>query len=332
VTTSTAGAAVEPLCSVRQLSVGFPTRDGRLLQAVDDVSFDVPPGEAIGIVGESGSGKSVMALALLRLLGPGAIVTGTVTLAGTEVQTATPAALTAVRGRVAGLILQDPTASLNPVRSIRAQLTESARHGGGTGSTTGAEIADALRAVGLPPDEVLGRYPFQLSGGMNQRVALAMALVQRPRLLIADEPTTALDASTQLGILGLLARIGRARDMSLLLISHDLAVVYQVTHRIGVMYAGKLVELGPTETLVRTPAHPYTRALVSAIPSLETRRERLDTIPGQLQPRFGGDVGCPFRDRCGLARPACAEGFPPFTELASDHRVACWAVESGAAG
>jgi peptide/nickel transport system ATP-binding protein len=324
-----ATATTEALCSVRNLNVRFPLREGRVLQAVDDVSFDIMPGDAIGIVGESGSGKSVMALAMLRLLAPPAMVTGTVTMAGIDVLTGPPAALTQVRGRLAGLILQDPTASLNPVRSIRAQLTESARCRPVADAAIGPEVADALRTVGLSPSNVLGQYPFQLSGGMNQRVALAMALVQRPRLLIADEPTTALDASTQLGILGLLARIGRARQMSLLLISHDLAVVYQITQWIGVMYAGKLVEFGPTDTLVRTPAHPYTRALVNAIPRLDSVRERLDTIPGQLSPRFVGDIGCPFRDRCPLAVAACGECFPSFTDVGPAHRAACWALDGG---
>jgi oligopeptide/dipeptide ABC transporter ATP-binding protein len=318
--------AVSPVCSVRSLTVRFPMRSGRVLRAVDGVSLDVLAGDSLGLVGESGSGKSVMALALLRLLDPSALVAGSVTIDGIDVLEAPADTLTRVRGRGAGLILQDPTASLNPVRSIRAQVMESARRAGSTRGQAEAEVAEALRSVGLAPEEVLGRYPFQLSGGMNQRVALAMALVQRPRLLIADEPTTALDVSTQLGILGLLARARETRDMAVLLISHDLAVVYQVTRWTGVMYAGKLVELGPTEEVVRAPAHPYTRALVAAIPRLDAPRERLDTIPGQLRPRFDGDAGCPFRDRCAVAMAICGEAFPAPTPVGAGHGAACWAL------
>jgi len=314
------------ICSVRSLTVRFPLQGGRVLRAVDGVSLDVPQGDSLGIVGESGSGKSVLALALLRLLDATAVVSGSGMMDGIDVLQAPAHTLTRVRGRVAGLILQDPTASLNPVRSIRAQVWESARHGGLTRTQADAEVAGALRSVGLAPEEVLGSYSFQLSGGMNQRIALAMALVQRPRLLIADEPTTALDVSTQLGILALLSRIRETRDMALLLISHDLAVVYQVTRWIGVMYAGKLVELGPTEAVVRAPAHPYTRALVSAIPALESPRDRLATIPGQLRPRFDGDLGCPFRDRCAVAMAICAESFPAPIPVGADHTAACWAV------
>jgi oligopeptide/dipeptide ABC transporter ATP-binding protein len=315
-----------PLCSVRGLGVRFPTRHGRLLRALDDVSLDIQPGESLGIVGESGSGKSVMALGLLGLLGPPARLTGAVRLGGVDMLRSGPAALSAVRGRVAGLILQDPTASLNPVRSIRAQLTESARRAGFAGARAEAEVGESLRSVGLVPDEVLNRFPFQLSGGMNQRVAIAMALVQHPRLLIADEPTTALDVSTQLGILGLLARVRKQSRMALLLISHDLAVVYQVTDRIAVLYAGRLVEVGPTEAIVTAPAHPYTRALVAAIPRLDGVRGRLETIPGQLRPQFDGDTGCPFRDRCRLAETRCTEHFPDLADVAPGHRAACWVL------
>jgi len=318
----------EAICVVDGLTVRFPTCDGRMLRAVDGVSLRVPAGQSIGIVGESGSGKSVMALAMLRLLGPAAAVTGSVTMAGIDLLRASPEALVRARGRVAGLILQDPTASLNPIRTIRSQLLESARRLGLAGATAQAEIVDALKSVRLSPDAVLSRYPFQLSGGMNQRVAIAMALIQRPQLLIADEPTTALDVSTQLGILGLLARLQAERHMSLIMISHDLAVVYQLADMIGVMYSGKLVEFGPTDRVVNAPAHPYTRALIAAIPRIDLVRERLETIPGQLRPRLEDDVGCPFRSRCHGAMPRCEDAFPPFVAVAPGHTAACWLTEA----
>jgi oligopeptide/dipeptide ABC transporter ATP-binding protein len=280
-------------------------------------------GEAIGIVGESGSGKSMLALSILGLVGPPATVSGEIEIEGHSVL-ASGTDLHRLRGRVAGLILQDPTASLNPVRTIRSQLAESARVAGMAGPAIREAIDHALSAVGLDPKEVLRRYPFELSGGMNQRVAIAIALVQRPAILIADEPTTALDVSTQLSILALLQSLQRQFDMAIVLISHDLAVVYQLAHRLAVMYAGKLVEVGTTDEVVGRPQHPYTQALIGAIPSLGDLDRPLRTIPGQLQATFDDSRGCPFADRCPEAMDLCRQSFPETSVFSPTHRAWCW--------
>jgi oligopeptide/dipeptide ABC transporter ATP-binding protein len=217
------------------------------------------------------------------------------------------------------------------MRRIRAQLEESARRATErheSGGTVDEEIRAGLKAVDLDADEICRKYPFQLSGGMNQRVAIAMALLQRPQLLLADEPTTALDATVQVEILALLRGIQRSRGMAFVLISHDLAVVYQAVDVIAVMYAGRLVEFGPAERLIEHPMHPYTQALISSIPRMGSL-SKLGAIPGQLTQRYMGDDGCPFRDRCPVAIPVCDESFPPREVLGPGHTVWCWQHSSG---
>lgn len=317
-----------PVCSIRHLTVRFPTRRSGTIRAVDDLSLDIRPGEALGIVGESGSGKSMMAMSLLGLVPPPGVASGRVLVAGKDVFEASPRELTELRRKKLGLVMQDPTPSLNPVRSIGSQLAEAARVSGVERGAARGEIRSALQVVGLEPDFVLKKRPFELSGGMNQRVVIAMALIQRPEILVADEPTTALDVTTQVGILKLLDRLRRERGMALILISHDIGVIYQLVDRVAVMYAGKLVELGGTERVVHSPAHPYTRALLAALPEIGSRgADRLTTIPGQLKPVRDGDSGCPYRERCEYAMNVCGELFPSTIEVAEGHETWCWWVE-----
>jgi oligopeptide/dipeptide ABC transporter ATP-binding protein len=294
------------------------------LKAIDHFSLQIMPGQAVGIVGESGSGKSLLTLSMLGLLPPAAAHAGRVFVKGVDVLNAASRLKREIRGRVVGLILQDPTSSLNPMRTVGSQLTESARRAPGATGRMRNEINRGLEAVNLDPGEILAKHPFQLSGGMNQRVAIAMALMQQPQLLIADEPTTALDATVQVEILGLLRTIQQSRGMAFVLVSHDLAVVYQAVDVIAVMYAGRLVEFGPTESVIRSPRHPYTRALVASIPRMGSAADRLVGIPGQLTPRYAGDDGCPFRERCPVAMPVCAEAFPARNTLDDEHAVWCW--------
>jgi oligopeptide/dipeptide ABC transporter ATP-binding protein len=317
-------AEANALCSIDDLSVHFALGRGQILKAIDHFSLEIMPAQAVGIVGESGSGKSLLSLSMLGLLPVAARHTGRVSVTGIDVLSAPAGLKRSIRGRVVGLILQDPTSSLNPLRTIGSQLRESARLADGLGRQASGEIGAALQAVNLDPDEIVRKHPFELSGGMNQRVAIAMALLQRPQLLIADEPTTALDATVQVEILTLLRAIQRSRGMAFVLISHDLAVVYQAVDVIAVMYAGRLVEYGPAELVIRSPRHPYTQALVASIPHAGTSGGRLAGIPGQLTPRYVGDDGCPFRERCPVALPVCATAFPGRDPSDGEHTVWCW--------
>ena len=310
------------ICAVERLSVSFPRATGAAIKAIDDVSIRIKRGDAVGVVGESGSGKSLLALSILGLLPAGATSSGRVVVDGTNVLTARSSELRRIRGRTVGIILQDPTAALNPVRRIRSQLRESAVRSKNR-ADVGAALEDGLLAVGLRPDMVLPKYPFELSGGMNQRVAIAMALLQSPDLLIGDEPTTALDSSIQREILGLLREAKRERNMALLLISHDLAVVYQTVDTVLVMYAGKILEYGSAQEVISDARHPYTRALLRAVPALGSSRQRIETIPGQFTSRLVGDSGCPFRARCAFAVAEC-DTFPEEATISDGHRVWCW--------
>jgi peptide/nickel transport system ATP-binding protein len=273
-------SAPEPILSVRDLAVSF---DGR--PAVRGVSFDLAAGEALAIVGESGSGKSVTAMSLLRLLPPSAQVdSGAVTWradsAEIDALRARPRALRRLRGGVAAVVFQEPMTSLNPVLSIGDQIVEALRlHRGLRGRAAGRAAADALDAVGIPePNERLRSYPHEFSGGMRQRAMIAMALACEPKLLIADEPTTALDVTVQAQILDLLDRLRAERGLALLLITHDLAVAHERAERVAVMYAGRLVETGPMRDVLASPAHPYTRGLIGSIPRLDRRDDRLPTV------------------------------------------------------
>jgi peptide/nickel transport system ATP-binding protein len=310
-----------PLIELRGLRVGF---DG--VPVVHGIDLSVGRGEAIGIVGESGSGKSVTWLATLGLLPHRAEVAGSVRLAGEELIGLGPDRLAQIRGGRVGLIFQDSVGALNPVHRVGAQIAEAVRvHRGLSGATARVEAHRLLDQVGLPdPARRLDAYPHELSGGQNQRVMIAMALAGRPDLLIADEPTTALDTTIQAQILDLLDGLRRETGMALVLISHDLSVVGELCERIAVMYAGRIVEDAPTAQLLGAPAHPYTRGLLAAVPPLDGPRRRLIAIPGAVARPGELPAGCAFAPRCGDAADVCATQIPGLREVAAAHRAACW--------
>jgi peptide/nickel transport system ATP-binding protein len=314
----------EPLIDIRNLTVDFDTGH-RIVRALHGIDLAIHGGEAIGLVGESGSGKSVTWLAALGLLGGRARIDGEVLFEGRNLVGATPSELEAVRGARIAMIFQDPSSSLNPVYRIGQQLAEALRlHRGMTGAAALAEAGRLLDRVGIA-DAVrrVRDYPHELSGGMNQRVMIAMALAGQPQILIADEPTTALDATIQAQILELLQEIRRDSSMTLVLISHDLGVVAENTDRVCVMYAGRIVEDAPIATIFEAPAHPYTSGLLAALPELEGPRRRLVAIPGVVPEPWNLPPGCSFAPRCAEVEAACAVAVPPAIELLSGHRAAC---------
>ena len=323
-----------PILEVQDLSTSFFTPHGEF-RAADRVSFVVRRGEVLGVVGESGSGKTVTALSLLRLVDPpGRIVGGSVRLDGEELLSKSEREMRNLRGRALAMVWQDPTASLNPVKRIGIQVAEAIRvHGlvGDGGSrrrapdrAVEARALDLLRAVNMPdPERRLKEYPHQLSGGLQQRVVIAMALACEPALLIADEPTTALDVTIQLQILELLERLQRERAMSILLITHDLGVVAETCHRVLVMYAGRVVESANTAALFDTPSHPYTQSLLRSVPRRDTRRGDLASIPGRVPELNAIPRGCPFHPRCPRAMQVCREREPPLATVGPGHRSRC---------
>jgi peptide/nickel transport system ATP-binding protein len=316
--------AAPPLVRVRDLRVGFD--DGvRVMPVLHGIDLEVDRGEALGIVGESGCGKSVTWLAVLGLLGPRARVSGSVELDGRRLDTLAGDALAPIRGRRIAMIFQDPASSLNPVHRIGRQLVEAiALHRGLTGAAARAEAVRLLERVRIPgAARRLDAYPHELSGGMNQRVMIAMALAGEPDLLVADEPTTALDATIQAQILELLRDIRRESGMALALISHDLGVIAEVCDRVAVMYAGRIIERAPARRLFELPRHPYTRGLLAALPDLHGPRRRLEAIGGTVPEPGRLPEGCAFRPRCDHALVMCSAGVPALREIDPAHRVAC---------
>jgi peptide/nickel transport system ATP-binding protein len=289
------------------------------------LDLGVGRGEALGMVGESGSGKSVTWLATLGLLPRHAEIGGEARLDGRNIIGATETELSRLRGGRIGLIFQDPISSLNPVHRVGAQLAESLRlHRGLGGAAVKAEARRLFELVGIPDaGRRLDLYPHELSGGQNQRVMIAMALAGEPELLVADEPTTALDATIQAQILDLLDRLRREMGMALVLISHDLGVVAELCERIVVMYAGGIVEEGPAERLLASPAHPYTQGLIGAQPPLSGARRRLTPIAGQVPEPWNMPSGCVFAPRCPAATPDCATAAPPMIAAGPSQRAAC---------
>ncbi len=294
----------------------------RVLHGID---LAIARGEAVGMVGESGSGKSVTWLAALGLLPGAAQVEGHVLLGGQDILAAPPAALAGIRGGRIGLIFQDPVSALNPVHRVGDQVSEVLRaHRGMAGAAARAEARRLFELVGIPdPAGRLDLYPHELSGGQNQRVMIAMALAGQPDLLVADEPTTALDVTIQAQILDLLDRLRRELGMALVLISHDLGVVAELCDRVAVMYCGRIVEQAPTPRLFAAPAHPYTRGLLAALPPLSGPPRRLSAIPGNVPEPWNLPEGCAFAPRCGEAEPACARAVPEFRAAEPGHQAAC---------
>ncbi len=317
-----------PLIRIENLAVSF---DGQA--ALRGVSFGVARGEALGLVGESGCGKSVTWLAALGLLPAKARITGSVRLAGEEILGAPPAALERVRGGRVAMIFQDPASSLNPVHRVGRQIAEAlALHRGLYGAAARAEAKRLLDTVGIPDAaRRLDAYPHEFSGGQNQRVMIAMALAGQPDLLVADEPTTALDVTIQAQILELLQHLRRETGMALVLISHDLGVVAETCDRVAVMYAGRIVEEGPVERLFDAPAHPYTRGLLGALPDIDGPRRRLSAIPGGVPEPWAMPPGCAFAPRCASRIAACDDGVPPDLAVADGHRAACLRARETAA-
>jgi peptide/nickel transport system ATP-binding protein len=321
----------ETVLDVTGLQTVFFTNSG-LFRAVDDVSFTVRRGETLAIVGESGCGKSVTALSIMRLVPdpPGRIVGGSVMLEGKDLLGLDESEMRKIRGNRISMIFQEPMTSLNPVMRIGDQITEAIRlHRTMTPKEAWKLAVEMLRLVRIPvPERRVLEYPHQLSGGMRQRAMIAMALACRPALLIADEPTTALDVTIQAQILALVLELQKELGMGLILITHDLGVVAQTAQRVIVMYAGKKVEEADVETLFASPKHPYTRGLMASIPtvpSLSTRENaRLVEIPGMVPSLTNLPKGCAFAPRCELAIARCREEYPPLQDWGANHLAACW--------
>jgi len=300
-----------------------------VIRAVNGVSFDVGRGEVVAVVGESGSGKSVTALAMLQLLPtpPARITAGSVRFDGQDLLRLGERGIRAVRGRRIGMVFQEPMTSLNPVLSIGRQITEAMQtHLGLAAAEAQARALELLQAVGIAePERRLKQYPHHLSGGMRQRVMIAMALSCKPELIIADEPTTALDVTIQAQILQLMQGLCRRLGVAVVIITHNLGVVARYADRVNVMYGGRIVEQGPAAEIYRTPSHPYTIGLLHSVPRLDRPRSApLDPIPGNPPDPFAPPAGCPFRPRCRLAAPHCAEAVPPLRAVTTTHRSACF--------
>jgi len=319
----------EPLLSLRHLVTAFDTDEG-YLRAVDDVSFDVLPGKTLGIVGESGCGKSVTSLSILRLIPspPGFIESGEALFQGKDLLQLSEREMRRIRGNDISMIFQEPMTSLNPVYTVGSQIIEAIRlHQSISRRAAKARAIELLDLVGIPaPSERVDSYPHTLSGGMRQRAMIAMALACEPRLLIADEPTTALDVTIQAQILDLLRSLQEDLGMSIIFISHDLGVMAEFSHEIAVMYAGKIVEHAETTELFRAPKHPYTQGLLRSLPSQRNRGERLPTIPGIVPDLRSLPPGCRFQDRCDRVSDACRVEEPHLLQVEQTD-VACFHAE-----
>jgi oligopeptide/dipeptide ABC transporter ATP-binding protein len=317
------------LLEARALTKEYPS-EGGVSRVVDNVSFAIQPGETLGLVGESGSGKSITSLAIMRLLPPQARVSGEIFFSENGTTSSLPAlpddSMRQLRGSRIAMIFQEPMTALNPVMRVGDQIAEAIlAHGTHSKSEAGSLAVQAMTDVAIPePDRRSRDYPHQLSGGMRQRVMIAMAIVNRPQLLIADEPTTALDVTIQAQILDLLAELRSKFGLAMLFISHDLAVVSQVAGSVAVMYAGSVVELGTRHEIFRSPAHPYTRGLLHSVPDLKTKRgDPLETIEGTVPPLHAMPPGCAFEPRCAFRVPECTRALPPLVEVAEGHWARC---------
>ncbi len=320
------------LLSITDLEVSFKTQQ-ETLRVLCGVTFDIHEGEIFGLVGELGCGKSVTGLSTLRLVpAPGRIVGGAISFRGENLLEKSDAEMRQMRGSAIAAIFQDPTTSLNPVFKVGTQLIDVLRqHHQIKRQEAHEQVIEALRSVGLPDTErIFGAYPHELSGGMQQRVMIAMALVCRPALLIADEPTTALDVTIQAQILWLLRQLRDERKISIMLITHDLGVVAELCDRVAVMYAGRVVEIGTVSELLTHPRHPYTQGLIAAIPGSTSKGQRLAAIPGTVPRNPGAVVGCAFASRCPHVFERCRSDVPPLCPVEVGHDSACFLAEGGA--
>jgi peptide/nickel transport system ATP-binding protein len=319
------------MLDVRDLRLEFKTSRGNL-KALNGITFEVQAGEVFGLVGETGCGKTVTGLSILRLLPRSASITGgQVLFEGTDLLGLPQNEIESMRGSKVAMIFQDPSTSLNPVFTIGSQIERVIRqHLPVSKSQASEKTRTVLSAVGLPDvDRIMGSYPHQLSGGMQQRVMIAMALSCKPRLLIADEPTTALDVTIQAQILKLLRDLQKTFDISIILITHNLGVIAQTCDRLAVLYGGRVAEIGLTSEIFNNPQHPYTRGLMSAIPTAEARGKKMTTIPGTVPSNPGAMIGCTFAPRCEFAIECCTIETPPLYPLGENLASACFLAEAG---
>jgi peptide/nickel transport system ATP-binding protein/oligopeptide transport system ATP-binding protein len=330
--------ATEPILQVRDLRTSFATRAG-IVHAVDGVSFDVRPGEAFGVVGESGCGKSVTCRSIIRLLPSHALTEGEILFGGDNLLNFGAEQMRQVRGGEISMIFQDPMSALNPVLTVGEQIAEAVQAHLGVGRrAAAARTLELLRLVGIPvPERRLREYPYQFSGGMRQRVLIAIALAGEPKVLLADEPTTALDVTIQDQILKLIIRLQRELGMSVILVSHDLGVIAQVCQRVAVMYAGQIVEQGEVGTVLRAPRHPYTMGLLASLPGIGAPQRYLRPISGVPPSLLDPPSGCRFHPRCSYAVERCQSWIPELLAVGPQHTAACWRqdairAESEAAG
>ncbi len=318
-----------PVLSVRDLVVQFPTRRGALT-AVDRISFDIAPGEVLGVVGESGAGKSMTGTAVIGLLEPpGRIAGGEVLLKGERIDNLDAESMRRIRGKRIGMVFQDPLTSLNPLYKVGEQLIETIRtHTNLTHSQARQRAIDLLTEVGIPaPDKRIDNYPHQFSGGMRQRVVLALALCAEPELIIADEPTTALDVSVQAQIISLLKKLCKDHGTAVMLITHDMGVIAETADRVAVMYAGRIAEIGPVQDVIKRARHPYTEGLMGSIPSLDSDSERLVQIPGSMPRLTAIPRGCAFNPRCPKVFDRCLVERPDPIAVGATS-VACWLYDN----
>jgi peptide/nickel transport system ATP-binding protein len=323
----------QPLLEVRNLRVEFPTRRGTLL-AVDDVSFDIAPGEVLGVVGESGAGKSLTGNAIIGLLEPpGRIAAGDIRLEGRRIDNLPYEQMRRIRGSQIGAIFQDPLTSLNPLYSVGRQLVETIQtHMPLSAGQAKARAIELLKEVGIPGAEMrIDHYPHQFSGGMRQRVVIALALCAGPRLIVADEPTTALDVSIQAQIIALLKRLCREHGTAVMLVTHDMGVIAETADRVAVMYAGRVAEIGPVREVVKHAKHPYTKGLMGSIPSLGVRNERLTQIDGAMPRLTEIPPGCAFNPRCTFKGQRCLVERPNLMPAGAT-QAACWLHDRGGVG
>lgn len=321
----------EELIELKNLKTYFYTEEG-VVKAVDGVDFEIYPGETLGIVGESGCGKSVTSLSIMRLIEtpPGKIVDGEINFSGRDLTKLTQPEMRRIRGNDISMIFQEPMTSLNPVYTIGEQISEAILiHQKVSQKEARQQSISMLERVGIPlPEQRVDEYPHQLSGGMRQRVMIAMALSCDPHLLIADEPTTALDVTIQAQILELMNELKVKYEMSIMMITHDLGVIAEVSDRVAVMYAGKVVEYTDVKTLFANPMHPYTQGLMTSIPKINNDVERLETIPGIVPSPLNFPGGCKYYPRCPLADEKCKREEPEIKKIASGHHVRCWYPKS----